>query len=209
MKQILKSTLVLVLITLIAGLSLATVYEVTKDPIAAAEKKARDDAYRMAMPNAKGFIAIGKHEESMYPIEAGKGVRINACLTATADQSETDVSTGTEYRVVGFVVNVTSSNGYGGDITLAVGVLRDGSIQGISVIAQSETAGLGAVCADKKFTDQFVGINNWIEYVKTGKTEANQIHAISGATITTSAVTEAVNVARNFVLENCMEGGTD
>ena len=52
MKQILKSTLVLVLITLIAGLSLATVYEVTKDPIAAAEKKARDDAYRMVMPNA-------------------------------------------------------------------------------------------------------------------------------------------------------------
>ena len=90
---------------------------------------------------------------------------------------------------------------YGGDITLAVGILFDGTVQGISVISQGETAGLGAVCAEEKFTGQFSGIKGVVEYVKTGKTEPNQIDAISGATITTKAVTEAVNAAVAYSAE--------
>ncbi len=200
MKSIIKSTLILVAITLIAGLALASVYEITKVPIADAEKKARDRAYLAVLPDATGFIATGVPEESMYPIERENGVCIHACLTAT------DASG----NYLGYVINVTSPNGYGGEINLAVGILIDGSISGVSVIAQGETPGLGAACAEKKFTDQFIGIKDTVEYVKTGKTEPNQIDAISGATITTAAVTEAVNAAKAHVVEFEMnKGGND
>ncbi len=208
MKSIIKSTWVLVAITLIAGLALASVYEITKEPIAEAEKKAREDAYRVVMPDATGFIAVGQLEESAYPVEMDNGITIDACLCATTTEPSESSSGTFNYEIVGYVVNVTSPNGYGGAINLAVGILRDGAISGISVISQSETPGLGAVCAEKKFTDQFKGIRDVVEYVKTGKTEPNQIDAISGATKTTSAVTEAVNAARAYVAEyTTAEGG--
>lgn len=200
MKSIIKGTIVLVAITLIAGLALATVYEITKAPIAEAEREAREKAYRMVLPEALNFIAAGIPEQSLYPVEMENGVTINACLVGVAHEDPVEaLSTSAVNPVVGYVVNVTSPNGYGGDITLAVGILTDGSICGVSVISQSETAGLGAKCADKAFTAQFKGIIGFVEFVKTGKTESNQIDAISGATITTKAVTEAVNAAQEHV----------
>ncbi len=189
MKKIITSTLILVAITLIAGLALATVYEVTKDPIAAAEQKAKENAYRMVMPDADAFGERPPVSGVQYPVEAEGGVLINDCLIATDAAG----------NCLGYVVNVTSPNGYGGDVTIAVGILEDSTIKGISVISQSETAGLGAVCAEDRFTSQFAGINGTVEYVKDGKTEPNQIDAISGATITTKAVTEAVNAAVAYV----------
>ncbi len=214
MKNIIKSTLVLVAITLIAGLALATVYEVTKTPIAAAEKKAQDDAYRMVLPNVQDFIENSEaYERVTYPYVGENDVSINGCLWGVSSEPETDPATGIEQRLTGYVVNVTTPNGYGGEINLAVGISYDGvTITGVSVISQSETPGLGAVCTDRKFTDQFKGIAGFVEYVKTGKTEPNQIDAISGATITTKAVTEAVNAAKTHVAEyerNTAEEGMD
>ncbi len=196
MKSIVKSTLILMAITLVAGLALASVYAITKDPIAAAEKKAKENAYRMVMPDASSFLAVGVVESEWYPVDRD-GILINECLTATDAAG----------NFIGHVLNVTSPNGYGGDITIAVGVFADNSLSGISVISQSETAGLGAKCADAAFTSQFAGKQGFVEYVKTGKTEPNQIDAISGATITTKAVTEAVNTALAYAAE--MKGGND
>ncbi len=191
MKKIIKSILVLVAITLVAGLALAAVYEITKAPIAAAEQEAKENAYRMVMPEAVGFEAA---DQATYPVTTESGIIIRDCLIGKNSGGE----------AVGHVVNVTSPNGYGGDITIAVGISADGSIKGISVISQSETAGLGAVCAEEKFTSQFAGIQGFVAYVKDGKTEPNEIDAISGATITTKAVTEAVNAALAYV-----KGGND
>ena len=200
MKSIIKGTIVLVAITLIAGLALATVYEITKEPIAEAEQKARENAYRMVLPEARSFVTLEAAEQSDYPVEMENGVTINACLVGVASEDGAEaLYLSSVDHTVGYVVNVTSPNGYGGDITLAVGILTDGSICGVSVISQSETAGLGAKCADKAFAEQFVGIVGFVEFVKTDKTEPNQIDAISGATITTKAVTEAVNAAQEYV----------
>ncbi len=223
MKKIISSTLILVAITLIAGLALAAVYEITKEPIAAAEQAAKENAYRMVMPKATGFSAVSA-DSAQWPLDLEGGIRINECLFATRDltkaadtpteaislPAEVDsfAETGAPVpaNIIGYVISVTSSNGYGGDITLAVGILRDGTISGISVISQGETAGLGAVCAEDKFTSQFAGIKGFVEYVKNGKTEPNQIDALSGATVTTKAVTEAVNAAVAYVNE--LTGGT-
>ena len=95
---------------------------------------------------------------------------------------------------------VTSPNGYGGNITIAMGVTPDGALTGVSIISQSETSGLGAKCKDDKFTSQFAGITgDKVEYTKTQPTADNQIQAISGATVTTSAVVDAVNTGLSYV----------
>ncbi len=195
MKSIVKNTLILVAITLVAGLALAMVYEVTKEPIAAAEKKAQDDAYRMVMPEADSFSVV----DQTVPMENLNGVTVNECRSATDADG----------NFLGYILNVTSANGYGGDITLAVGVEADLTITGISVISQSETAGLGAKCTNADFTDQFKGIAGFVGFGKTDLPESNQINAISGATITTKAVTEAVNTAISYVdyLNAVQEGG--
>ena len=185
MKKIIKSTLILTLITLIAGLALATVYEVTKKPIAAAEEQAKMDAFRAVMPEADGFETL-RDEAATY-----EGVRIEQVVSARRGDEQ-----------LGWALTVTSSEGYGGDITVAMGVSPDGTLTGISVISQSETAGLGAKCADDEFTSQFTGITGGVvSYVKGGATAQNEVDAISGATITTDAVVSAVNAGLAYVRE--------
>lgn len=182
MKKIITSTLILVAITLIAGLALAAVYEITKEPIAEAEYKAKMDAYRAVMPDAADFTAV-----EQLPSELPAGVTVDEIMKAVSESSAT----------VGYVVKATSANGYGGNVTVAVGVLPDGKILGISVISQSETAGLGAKCAEDSFTSQFAGLFGQVAYTKTG--EEGKVDALSGATVTTAAVTEAVNAALDQV----------
>ncbi len=188
MKTIIKNTLILVAITLIAGLALATVYEITKDPIENAKEKAEIEAYQKVMDA----------EKFSDPVKLVEGATVNECVVGMTADGDT----------IGYVVNVTSPNGYGGDVTLAVGILVDGSISGVSVISNGETPGLGKKCEKDNFTDQFKGITGFVEYVKGKKTESNQIQAITSATITTNAVTEAVNDAIAYVQENFLaEGG--
>lgn len=185
MKKIIKSTLILTLITLVAGLSLATVYEVTKDPIAAAEEQAKMDAFRVVMPDAESFESLTDKSVTY------EGVRIEQVVAAKSGDKQ-----------LGWALTVTSSEGYGGDITVAMGVSPDGTLTGISVISQSETAGLGAKCADDEFTSQFAGITGGVvSYVKGGATAQNEVDAISGATITTDAVVSAVNAGLAYVRE--------
>ncbi len=187
MKKIITSTLILVAITLIAGLALAAVYEVTKQPIAEAEYKAKMDAYRAVMPDAADFAEL---EPATTSLPAG--VTVDEVMAAVSGDNAT----------VGYVVKATSSNGYGGNVTIAVGILPDGKILGISVISQSETAGLGAKCAEEGFTSQFAGLFGTVEYTKTG--EEGKVDALSGATITTNAVTEAVNAALGYVNQHIL-----
>lgn len=189
MKKIITSTLILVAITLIAGLALAAVYEVTKEPIAEAEYKAKMDAYRTVMPDAADFTEV-----ELAAADLPAGVTVDEVMTAvTADNA-----------TVGYVVKATSANGYGGNITVAVGILPDGKILAVSVISQSETAGLGAKCTEDSFTSQFAGLFGTVEYTKTG--EEGKVDALSGATVTTNAVTEAVNAALCYVSQHILTG---
>jgi electron transport complex protein RnfG len=91
------------------------------------------------------------------------------------------------------VLTVTSHEGYGGDITFTMGIQRDGTLNGISLLSISETAGLG-MKAESVLKPQFVNKKvSAFTYTKTGAVSDSQIDAISGATITTNAVTTAVN----------------
>ena len=95
----------------------------------------------------------------------------------------------------GYAVEVVPS-GFGGGITMMVGIDFEGNILGISVVSHTETAGLGSVAGDKTskgeaFRGQFVGQSGQVSVTKDG----GQIDAITGATITSRAVCDGINAA--------------
>jgi len=108
-------------------------------------------------------------------------------------------------NVVGYVITVTDKEGYGGNIQFTIGIQSDGTINGVSFLSIEETAGVGMKAKENKFKSQFEGRKvDSFEYTKNGATADNQIDAISGATITTNAVTNGVNtgiLAYKFVME--------
>ena len=99
-------------------------------------------------------------------------------------------------ETVGYVINVTSSEAYDGELQLSVGIATDGTVKGVEMLSISETAGLGMKADEAEFKDQFKDKQvERFSYTKSGETGDDKIDAISGATITTNAVTNAVNSA--------------
>ncbi len=178
-------------ITLIAGCLLGFVYQITEQPIIAANEKAKQEAYQAVFTKASSFEkeeALSKAIDNSTP-----GVFISEILVAKDGSGST----------IGYVLSFGSKEGYGGEIDLSMGVDVSGTVTGLEVLSMSETAGLGANCKTDEFKSQFVGIqSDTIAYTKTGKSADNEIDALSGATITTKAVTNAVNNALAFVYAN-------
>lgn len=97
-------------------------------------------------------------------------------------------------EIVGYVFT-TTANGYGGQVKIMTGILPDGMIHKIELLDVSkETPGLGLNAQDESFYSQFTGKTFGMEITK-GAPESNQIKAITGATITSKAVTKAANEA--------------
>ncbi len=96
-------------------------------------------------------------------------------------------------NVIGHVV-VNTTKGYGGDISVMTGVDAEGKVTGVNILSHAETAGLGAKAAEQSFRDKFLGHVFGIT-VSKDKAGENSIDAITGATITSRAVVEAVNAA--------------
>lgn len=189
MKSMMKDALILLAITLFAGLILAFVYQITKGPIAIAEEKAEQEAYGIVFPSASSFELL-EIEETLSPEWAGKW--IDAGFEAV-DVIGVQKALDKDGSFLGYVLTVTSHEGYGGDISFTMGVGLDGTLNGISILSISETAGLG-MKAESVLVPQFKNKKvPSFTYTKQGATSDSQIDAISGATITTSAVTTAVN----------------
>ena len=99
----------------------------------------------------------------------------------------------TDGNGLGYVLTLTSHAGYGGDITFTLGIANDGTVNGISILSISETAGLG-MKAEAVLKPQYAGKKvSSFTVTKQGATSDSQIDAISGATITSNALTKAVN----------------
>lgn len=96
----------------------------------------------------------------------------------------------------GYVVRV-APNGFGGAIDMMVGVDVSGAVTGVAIVSQSETASLGANCTREDFRAQFTGKTGTLSVSK----DSGEIEALTGATVTSRAVTEGVNTALEFVQE--------
>lgn len=188
MKKIIKDTLILTVITVVAGLCLGYVYEITKDPIRISREKAKQNAYRTVFADAASFaegeVSSVENATEMLKSLGLPAVRIDEAVEALDDGG----------NLMGYVMTVTDSEGYGGDITLAMGVRNDGTLNGIEFLELSETAGLGMKSDTPEFKGQFENKKvSQFSYTKTGAVNEYEIDALSGATITTRAVTDAVN----------------
>lgn len=183
-KVMLKEAGILFAITLLAGLLLGFVYELTKEPIQAQQEKAVQEACAAVFADAVDF------QEISFTL----GEDLTASLT------ETGVKLGTVYEayaqdqsLLGYVIETISTQGYGGNIDLYVGITMDGTVNDVSILNISETAGLG-MRAEEVLVPQFHNKNvTAFSYTKNGSTSDSEIDAISGATITTKAFTNAVN----------------
>jgi len=192
MNKIVKNAIILTVITLVAGVLLGFVYELTKDPIAEQKELAKQKAYKEVFPDADSFVAV---EDTTSAAE----FLVNNGFQAE-ELNEVVEACDASGNLLGHVYNVTSPEGYGGDIQLTVGITNDKTILGISFLTITETAGLGMNADTEEWKSQFKGIQaDEIVAVKSGKSAGNEIDAVSSATHTTDAVTGAVNAALSLV----------
>lgn len=206
-----KDAIILCLITLILGAVLAGVYAVTKTPI----EKAQSDANKAACEKvaAEGDSV---QDNNTAAVGAAKTYLMSHDLTGAEVSSEEDsllkhveISEVHPTANGGTVYLATAKKGYGGDIGFALGVGKDGAITGISITSQGETAGLGANCESEDWQNSFSGkvlpSNPADNMYNKNESNDSQVQALSGATVTSRAITNAVKGI--LFTATSMEGG--
>lgn len=176
MKEIATLTVKLLLICVIVTGLLAAVNTVTAPIIAENSQKNFEVSMREVLPSATSFEKL--HAEVFSPVESG--VTLDSLYLADNG---------------GYVANTVCSEGYGGDVSVMVGITPELTVAQVRIMSMSETPGLGAKANNTDFTDQYRNLSSGIEVVKNTAPNENQISAISGATVTSKAVTKAVNTA--------------
>jgi len=176
-KQIFILTVTLLLITAGVAAALAGVNTVTAPRIAQLNEEKTTRAIAAVLPEAE-----------------------TATQTYTATNPD-DAVQAVWSNENGYAVKVQTA-GFGGTITMMVGIDTQGTVLGIDIITHSETASLGDVAASKSakgqaFRGQFVGKSGILAVNKDG----GEIDAITSATITSRAVTNGVNIALDFILD--------
>lgn len=198
MKSMWKDAVVLFVITLVAGLSLGGVYQLTKEPIAQQEKLKKQKACQEVYAEADSFAEVEGFDREAAAF-------VLAAEYPSQDIEEAMMAQDASGNALGYVLTVTTHEGYGGDIQFTMGITNEGVLNGISLLSIAETPGLG-MRAEEVLKPQFAGKSaEKYEYSKTGAMADNQIDAISGATITTNALVNGVN-AGLYYFQNALGG---
>lgn len=176
MKETMKLGAILFIITAVCSGLLGLVNSVTQPIIAQKKEMTKQEAMKVLIKEAQTFVKItGIEEESieeLYIAQAGK-------------------------MYLGAVAKV-APEGYGGAIEILVGIDNNQAVTGVKILMHTETPGLGANVEKDSFREQFVGKKGTIQVVK-GSASGEEISAITGATITSRAVTEGVNKAMQYI----------
>jgi electron transport complex protein RnfG len=166
----------LVMISFVASLALGGIYNMTKEPIALANKAKEESAIKEVLPEFDSLVSY-----KVLPENGKDSMAFNRGYKG-----------GT---LVGTAVSTYSNIGYGAtQIQLMVGFLPDNTIQKISVIQQNETPGLGTKMKEPRFKDQFNGRNPGKFKLKVKK-DGGQVDAITAATVSSRAFCDAVDRA--------------
>ena len=185
-KDIFVPAVTLLVICLVVSALLAGTNALTKEPIAENSLKKSQEAMQSVCPDAVSF-------------EGAKGIEIEVYKALDANG-----------EIIGCAIPV-AAKGYGGDVSVMVGIsaVDGGMVTGVEILSHSETPGLGANATSEDFRNQFKDNPSLhgFSVVKdgTGGSEG-RIDAITGATITSNAVTNAVNEALSVYMSLC-EGG--
>ena len=175
--------LTLTIITVIAGVALASVYSVTKAPIDAAQQAKKDQAIAKVLPGFKGEL-----RDCKYLIEGDK----DSITVHLAYQ---------DGELVGAAVETYTGKAFSGRFDIMVGINAEGNISGTSVLKHSETPGLGAKIEDSEsnFIKQFEAKNPETFSLKVKK-DGGDVDAITAATISSRAYCDAIE--RAFIAYN-------
>ncbi len=190
MRDLIKPAISLFIICLITTFCLAFVNSITKDTIIERELSDAEEKRKLVLDDADSFkILDGEADKD----ESGLIDEVYAAYSGE--------------ELVGYVFN-SSPKGYGGEIAVTVGVSSENIITGVQIGNNSETPGLGSKTANKEFTEQFQSkdISGDIVVVKRPVSKDNEIQAVSGATISTNAVTKAVEASAGLA-EKLLDGG--
>ena len=205
--SVIKDILILVMITLVAGCLLGAAYGVTKNPIAQAQAKAEAKAQKEVTKDSYHFETLysagASGGDEGQPISEALIEKIKSTGLSSTSVTKIDGAYSEDGKLAGYVITARDPDGYGGDVELMCGISpnEDGSVtlEGISFLTLTETAGMGMRAKEDEFKNQFSGKKlkegELILYTKSGASKENEIDAISGCTITTSAVTDDVNAA--------------
>lgn len=180
MKKKLPAWAVLCIVALIAGGLLGYTNQLTADKIEEQTLAAADAARKSVLPDAEAFEQL----------ELAEGAPVDNCYAGMAGG-----------EAIGYTAQITVK-GYGGPIEITVGVDMDGVLTGISVGGSgfAETAGLGAKTKEAAFTSQFSkGLSAPVQLKE-------DVNAVSGATISSSAVVSGVNKAAEYITGEVLGG---
>lgn len=177
------TTLILFIICVVITAALAVTNYITKGKIAKLEEKAANDAKKIVLA---GEYTSAKTDDGKEYFIVKEGDTVKGYITTA------------------------SANGYGGEIKVMVGVDTKCTITGVSILSASdETPGLGANVTKKDFYNQFIGKKRNVVLVKNQpNSEKNEIKAVTSATISSTAVTNAVNEAMEVLKTVCYSNNT-
>lgn len=172
--DIIKPVAVLLAICIIIPLALSLTNKITKDKIAELDEK-----------NSRETMADLIKADSFTEEEFKDG-----------DTEFTYYSAIKNGETVGFIFK-TAEKGYGGDVSVMTAVSIDGTVKSVAILdVSNETPGLGQNAAKESFYSQYQDKKSGISLVKNGADSAkNEVNAVTGATITSTAVNKAVNTA--------------
>jgi electron transport complex protein RnfG len=190
MKDVANIALRLIVITVIAGLLLGFTYSSTKEPIAQQEALKASESRRVVLNDASDFEQIDLGSLNL-PEEYG-----------VIQEAYLGINNG---ETVGITVSMTVT-GYSAGLNITAGIKSDGTVAGVDIGSHSETPGLGAKAGDPEYLAQYKGLTPPANVVKTEPQNSGDVQAITGATITSKAVSDAVNLAAEFYNQYVKEG---
>lgn len=194
-KKIVHDALILTAFTLVLGFILGVVYDITKAPIAAANKAATEAAYKEVFSDAASFLMMDFDKDAANSLvaQAGYSDVIN----------DVEIALDASGITLGYVITVTAKDGSQGSITFSVGIKKDGTVKGYSITDIAETPGLGMKAEEESFYSQFQNkLVDAFTVVKQTPAADNEIEAITGSTITSAAMANGCNAAILYFKNN-------
>ncbi len=185
LKEVLIPTVALLVICLVATTLLAFTNSITAEKIALNAVETENASRNVVLPGGASYSEV----------------------TAT----ENGVTYCTGYDKIGNEIGyvfTAGAKGYGGTVSVMVGLDKEGTVLGIEILSHSETPGLGANAVKPDFKDRFTGKSGELTVDKTSN-DGQNIQAITAATITSKAVVSAVNTITEAFAQVMTGGGTN
>lgn len=190
-----RLVIVLTTICLVAAISLAKVFEITKGPIAEQEHLRTINGLKAVLPSFNNDIDKDSREVVIGKDKKDRDVKIKFYLGKMDD-----IRVGTAFQVI-------APDGYAGDINILMGVSPDGKVSGIEIISHKETPGLGSKIAKEEWKVEFKGRSLEDGSGFAVKKDGGEIDQFSGATISPRAVVKAVKKGLEIYNKEFGNGG--